>query len=158
MAEGQSMIGADVVANVLAGEHGDLVRETVAIVAPRRVAGLASAEEDLLAFLCLPPRRTGRSCGARTRSSAPTAKIGRRTDVVGICPNDQAAIRLACARLSSRATSGWSGAATCPQSRSRSFSSTTSVNPHERRCESSSRPEAPTVDLTTESVTPPQPT
>ena len=33
MAEGQSMKVADVVANVLAGEHGDFVREAVAIVA-----------------------------------------------------------------------------------------------------------------------------
>jgi hypothetical protein len=33
MAEGQRMTAADVVAKVLAGEHGDFVREAVALVA-----------------------------------------------------------------------------------------------------------------------------
>jgi putative transposase len=44
MAEGQSMTVADVVANVLAGEHGDFVREAVAIVARELMEGEISAE------------------------------------------------------------------------------------------------------------------
>jgi transposase-like protein len=44
MAEGQSMTVADVVANVLAGEHGDFVREAVAIVARELMEAEVSAE------------------------------------------------------------------------------------------------------------------
>lgn len=44
MAEGRRMTTADVVANVLAGEHGDFVREAVAIVARELMEGEVSAE------------------------------------------------------------------------------------------------------------------
>ena len=44
MAEGRSMTVADVVANVLAGEHGDFVREAVAIVARELMEAEVSAE------------------------------------------------------------------------------------------------------------------
>jgi len=44
MAEGHSMTVADVVANVLAGEHGDFVREAVAIVARELMEAEVSVE------------------------------------------------------------------------------------------------------------------
>src|SRR5256714_12521311 len=44
MAEGQRMTVADVVANVLAGEHGDFVREAVAIVARELMEAEVAAE------------------------------------------------------------------------------------------------------------------
>jgi putative transposase len=44
MAEGRSMTVADVVTNVLAGEHGDFVREAVAIVARELMEAEVSAE------------------------------------------------------------------------------------------------------------------
>jgi hypothetical protein len=56
MAEGQRMTTADVVAKVMAGEHGDFVREAVALIAHQ----LMEAE---------PP--SGYPCPRRPRSADP---------------------------------------------------------------------------------------
>jgi len=110
---------------------------------PKVAELLEQAEEDLLAFYAFPQPHW-----PKPRSTNPLERvnreIGRRTDVVGIFPNDRSAIRLAGALLIEQNDCVWSGAATCPKSRSRSSSSTrTSAHPRERRCEPCSRPDTP---------------
>jgi transposase-like protein len=74
------------------------VLERLQPVAPKVCALLEAAEEDLLAFYQLPGEHWG-----KLRSTNPLERvnkeIGRRADVVGIFPNDQAVIRLVGALL-----------------------------------------------------------
>jgi putative transposase len=75
------------------------VLERLAPVAPKVCTLLEAAEEDLTGFYLLP-----REHWTKLRSTNPLERvnkeIGRRSDVVGIFPNDAAAIRLAGALLS----------------------------------------------------------
>ena len=74
------------------------VLERLQPIAPRVCELLEDAEEDLLAFYQFPAEHR-----TKLRSTNPLERvnkeIGRRTDVVGIFPNDQAVIRLAGALL-----------------------------------------------------------
>jgi putative transposase len=75
------------------------VLERLEPVAPKVCRLLEEAEDDLIAFYLLPSEHW-----TKLRSTNPLERvnkeIGRRTDVVGIFPNDAAAIRLAGALLS----------------------------------------------------------
>jgi transposase-like protein len=82
-----------------ARERTGHVLERLQPVAPKVCRLLEEAEEDLIAFYQLPSEHW-----SKLRSTNPLERvnkeIGRRTDVVGIFPNDAAAIRLAGALLS----------------------------------------------------------
>jgi putative transposase len=75
------------------------VLERLAPVAPKVCSLLEEAEEDLIAFYHLPSEHW-----TKLRSTNPLERvnkeIGRRSDVVGIFPNDASVIRLAGALLS----------------------------------------------------------
>ena len=81
-----------------ASERVGHVIERLEPIAPKVCRLLEDAEEDLLAFYALP-----REHWTKLRSTNPLERvnkeIGRRSDVVGIFPNDQAVIRLAGALL-----------------------------------------------------------
>jgi putative transposase len=82
-----------------ARERVTQVLERLSTVAPKVCELLEAAEDDLIAFYQLPSEHW-----TKLRSTNPLERvnkeIGRRSDVVGIFPNDQAVIRLAGALLS----------------------------------------------------------
>jgi putative transposase len=82
-----------------ARERVGQVLERLALTAPKVCELLEAAEEDLIAFYTFPAEHQ-----TKIRSTNPLERvnkeIGRRTDVVGIFPNDHAVIRLAGALLS----------------------------------------------------------
>jgi transposase-like protein len=100
----QGMIAAALRQVFQADSHADARRLTgeviarLAPVAPKVAALLEEAEEDLLAFYSFPAEHW-----SKLRSTNPLERvnreIGRRSDVVGIFPNDQALLRLAASLL-----------------------------------------------------------
>src|SRR5918994_7804921 len=107
---------------------------------------LEDAETEILAFYAFPAdhRRKLRSTNPLERFNR---KIGRRTDVVGIFPDDRSLIRLAGMLCIEATTSGWSVAAICRPNRSLSCSQDETITQTTRsrgRCLSSKRPEPPT--------------
>ena len=96
----QPMIAA-AIRGIFAADDGEQARERLAEVverlepvAPKVAQLLLDAESDLLAFYAFP-----REHWSKLRSTNPLERvnreIGRRSDVVGIFPNDAALIRLA---------------------------------------------------------------
>jgi transposase-like protein len=92
---------ATAIRQIFNADSGDEARERLAEVlerlqtpAPKVAALLEQAEEELLAFYSFP-----REHWPKLRSTNPLERvnkeIGRRSDVVGIYPNDRALIRLA---------------------------------------------------------------
>jgi putative transposase len=104
-AKAQQPMIATAIRQIFAAEDAGEASERLAGVAtalersaPKVASLLLEAEEELLAFLAFPPEHR-----SKLRSTNPLERvnreIGRRSDVVGIYPNDAALIRLAGALL-----------------------------------------------------------
>jgi transposase-like protein len=97
---------------VEAGQRLGQVVDQLRPHAPKVARLLEDAEADLLAFYGFPAEHW-----SKLRSTNPLERvnreIGRRSDVVGIFPNDAALLRLAGCCCWSRTMSGWSAAAMC---------------------------------------------
>ena len=96
---------ATAIGQIFAAENAEEAHERLAGVAtalersaPKVARLLAAAEEELLAFMAFPAEHW-----MKQRSTNPlelvNREIGRRSDVVGIYPNDAALVRLAGALL-----------------------------------------------------------
>jgi len=85
---------------------------------------LEEAEDDLLAFYSFPAEHWPklRSTNPRERVNR---ELGRRTDVVGIFPNNRSLIRLAASVVIEQNDECWSGAATSQRTRWRRSSNKT---------------------------------
>ena len=104
-AKAQQPLVATAIRQIFAAEDAAEARERLAGVAaaleqtaPKAARLLAAAEEELLAFMAFPKEHW-----SKLRSTNPLERvnreIGRRSDVVGIYPNDAALVRLAGALL-----------------------------------------------------------
>jgi transposase-like protein len=126
---------------------------------PRIAALLEDAEHDVLAFYAFPSAHW-----KKLRSTNPLERfnkeIGRRTDVVGIFPDDQSLIRLA-GMLCIEQNDEWLvAAATSQPSRPLSSSQDETITPTTRKkrtTPSSKRPEQPTLHRRGERPTPTPP-
>jgi transposase-like protein len=112
---------------------------------PKVAALLEEAEEDLLAFYCFPAEHW-----PKLRSTNPLERvnreIGRRTDVVGIFPNDRALLRLAASVVIEQNDEWLVGAATSATTRWKQSSIQKQPKTKtERSTTSSPRPEQPTM-------------
>lgn len=101
VSKAQQPVVATAIRQVFAAQSGGEARERLGEVverlqgpAPKVARLLADAEEDLLGYYAFPSEHW-----SKLRSTNPLERlnreIGRRSDVVGIYPNDQALIRLA---------------------------------------------------------------
>src|SRR5512135_2961556 len=119
----QPMI-ATAIRQIFNAENGEQARSHLTEVverlkdpAPKVARLLDDAEDALLAFYAFPKEHW-----PKLRSTNPLERvnkeIGRRSDVVGIYPNDRALIRLAGMLLIEQTTSGSSTASTSPTTRS----------------------------------------
>ena len=148
----QPMIAA-AIRGIFAADHGQQARERLAEVVERlepvapKVAAAAAGRRGGPARLL---RASRASTGRKLRSTNPLERvnreIGRRSDVVGIFPNDAALIRLAGMLLIEQSDEWLVAAATSPKNHSRP-SSTETITHHKdrsRRYPPSAPPEGPT--------------
>jgi putative transposase len=132
----QQPLVATAIRQIFAAHSHDEGRLVLAEVAERlerpapKVAGLLlDAEDDLLAFLRFPPDHW-----TKLRSTNPLERvnreIGRRSDVIGIYPNDQALIRLAGALLLEQSDEWLVGRRYLSQESLAAIDAQTTIQPH----------------------------